>query len=85
MSAERALALAGLAQAARFVDMTANGQAFPDPARYATLRGIFVTDPDDVISVFPEIPKFRVGWETARMMLDRPQPAMVQPLRYTRT
>ena len=79
---ERCMALVGIAQAARFVDMTASGQAFSDQERDATLYGVSVTDPGDVSAVFPDVAQFRCGWSTAKSMLARPDANIAPTLRY---
>jgi len=78
----RALALAGVVQAAALVHATAHGRSVGDREKVALLRTIFVTDPDSVDDVFPRLTPFREGIRLASQMLTAPASAPAQPLRY---
>lgn len=78
----RALALAGIVQAASLVHATAHGRYIADTVLAALLRTVFVTDPESVDDIFPRLAPFRDGIRLALKTLTAPGTAPAQPLRY---
>lgn len=69
--ADQCIALAAIAQAAMLVDVAAYGRPF-DAARVGPLvDGIFATDPQDAASVFGDLTRLELGFESAAAMIDR--------------
>ncbi|MDH3527287.1 MAG: high frequency lysogenization protein HflD [Gammaproteobacteria bacterium] len=60
-----AIALAGIFQAVRLVQLTANGEQRDERALKACLSGIFNTDPESADIVFGSLAGIRLGLETA--------------------
>jgi high frequency lysogenization protein len=61
-----AIALAGIFQAVRLVQQTANGEHLDSPALNACLSGIFNTNPESVDTVYGNLAGIRPGLEIAR-------------------
>jgi high frequency lysogenization protein len=61
-----AIALAGIFQAVRLVQQTANGEHLDSPALNASLAGIFNTNPESVDTVYGNLAGIRQGLEIAR-------------------
>jgi high frequency lysogenization protein len=67
-----AIALAGIFQAVRLVQQTANGEPRDEGAFKACLSGLFNTDPASVDTVFGGLTDIRLGLETARDQIAGP-------------
>ena len=61
-----AIALAGIFQAVKLVQQTANGEQLESPALNACLNGIFSTDPKTVEAVYGNLAGIRQGLQIAR-------------------
>lgn len=79
----RALALAGLVQAAVAVHAIAHGRVVEETKLVALLRTIFVTNPDSLDDIFPSVAPFREGIGMANDMLSAPAGTPAEPLRYS--
>jgi high frequency lysogenization protein len=80
--ADQCIALAAIAQAAMLVDVAAYGRPF-DAARVGPLiDGIFATDPKDAASVFGDLTRLDLGFESAAAMIGRSEAALFSPTRY---
>lgn len=64
-----AIALAGVFQAARLVQLTASGQSCDETAFNACVSGVFNTDPESADSVFGELSGLTIGLEAAARQL----------------
>lgn len=69
-SEDRAIALAGVVQAGALVADIARGRAVDEQALAATLRSVFVADPQDVPDVFGGVEGVRLGLIVLRDALD---------------
>lgn len=68
-SRDLAVALAGIFQAVKLVQQTANGQTRDEAAVDACLTGVFNTAPESVESVFGPLVGLQSGLETARIQI----------------
>jgi len=81
---QRTLALAGVAQAARIVDLAAKTGSWPTPFVEASIHSLFCFDPEEVDSVFGTPQGIRLGLEQLSACLRLSQdPAAADTLRYT--
>ena len=60
---QRTLALAGVAQAARIVDLAAKTGSWPEPFVEASIHSLFCFEPDSVETVFGTLQGIRLGLE----------------------
>ena len=80
---QQTLALAGVAQAARIVDLAAKTGSWPTPFVEASVHSLFCFDPDEVEEVFGTIQGVRLGLEQLSTCLRLSQdPAAADTLRY---
>jgi len=80
---QQTLALAGVAQAARIVDLAAKTGSWPTPFVEASVHSLFCFDPDEVEAVFGTIQGVRLGLEQLSTCLRLSQdPAAADTLRY---
>ena len=80
---QQTLALAGVAQAARIVDLAAKTGTWPTPFVEASVHSLFCFDPDEVEEVFGTIQGVRLGLEQLSTCLRLSQdPAAADTLRY---
>ena len=80
---QQTLALAGVAQAARIVDLAAKTGSWPTPFVEASVHSLFCFDPDEVEEVFGTIQGVRLGLEQLSTCLRLSQdPAAADSLRY---
>jgi high frequency lysogenization protein len=81
---QRTLALAGVAQAARIVDLAAKTGSWPAPVVEASIHSLFCFEPEAVDSVFGTPQGIRLGLEqlSACLSLSQDETA-AQTLRYT--
>ena len=80
---QQTLALAGVAQAARIVDLAAKAGSWPTPFVEASVHSLFCFDPDEVEEVFGTIQGVRLGLEQLSTCLRLSQdPAAADTLRY---
>ena len=81
---QRTLALAGVAQAARIVDLAAKTGSWPTPFVEASIRSLFCFEPDAVDAVFGTPQGIRLGLEQLSACLSLSQDeSAAQTLRYT--
>ena len=81
---QRTLALAGVAQAARIVDLAAKTGSWPEPIVEASIHSLFCFEPDSVETVFGTPQGIRLGLEQLSACLRLSQdPAAADTLRYT--
>ena len=81
---QRTLALAGVAQAARIVDLAAKTGSWPEPFVEASIHSLFRFEPDSVETVFGTPQGIRLGLEQLSACLRLSQdPAAADTLRYT--
>jgi high frequency lysogenization protein len=81
---QRTLALAGVAQAARIVDLAAKTGSWPTPFVEASIHSLFCFEPEAVDSVFGTPQGIRLGLEQLSACLSLSQDESVaQTLRYT--
>ena len=81
---QRTLALAGVAQAARIVDLAAKTGSWPEPFVEASIHSLFCFEPDSVETVFGTPQGIRLGLEQLSACLRLSQdPAAADTLRYT--
>tara|TARA_X000000950_G_scaffold59015_1_gene71538 strand:- start:76 stop:717 length:642 start_codon:yes stop_codon:yes gene_type:complete len=81
---QRTLALAGVAQAARIVDLAAKTGSWPEPFAEASIHSLFCFEPDSVETVFGTPQGIRLGLEQLSACLRLSQdPAAADTLRYT--
>ena len=81
---QRTLALAGVAQAARIVDLAAKTGSWPEPGVEASIHSVFCFEPDSVETVFGTPQGIRLGLEQLSACLRLSQdPAAADTLRYT--
>ena len=81
---QRTLALAGVAQAARIVDLAAKTGSWPTPFVEASIHSLFCFDPDAVDTVFGTPQGIRLGLEQLSACLGLSQDeASADTLRYT--
>lgn len=81
---QRTLALAGVAQAARIVDLAAKTGSWPTPFVEASIHSLFCFEPEAVDSVFGTRQGIRLGLEQLSACLSLSQDESVaQTLRYT--
>jgi len=80
---QQTLALAGVAQAARIVDLAAKTGSWPTPFVEASVHSLFCFDPNEVEEVFGTIQGVRLGLEQLSTCLRLSQdPAAADTLRY---
>ena len=80
---QQTLALAGVAQAARIVDLTAKTGSWPTPFVEASIHSLFCFEPDEVEEVFGTIQGVRLGLEQLSTCLRVSQdPSAADTLRY---
>ena len=80
---QQTLALAGVALAARIVDLAAKTGSWPTPFVEASVHSLFCFDPDEVEEVFGTIQGVRLGLEQLSTCLRLSQdPAAADTLRY---
>lgn len=81
---QRTLALAGVAQAARIVDLAAKTGSWPTPFVEASIHSLFCFEPDAVDAVFGTPQGIRLGLEQLSACLSLSQDeSAAQTLRYT--
>ncbi len=81
---QRTLALAGVAQAARIVDLAAKTGSWPTPFAEASIHSLFCFDPEAVDTVFGTPQGIRLGLEQLAACLNLSQDqAAADTLRYT--
>ena len=81
---QRTLALAGVAQAARIVDLAAKTGSWPEPFVEASIHSLFCFEPEAVEAVFGTPQGIRLGLEQLSACLRMNQdPAAADTLRYT--
>ena len=81
---QQTLALAGVAQAARIVDLAANTGSWPEPFVEASIYSLFCFEPEAVETVFGTPQGIRLGLEQLSACLRMNQdPAAADTLRYT--
>ena len=81
---QQTLALAGVAQAARIVDLAAKTGSWPEPFVEASIHSLFCFEPEAVESVFGTPQGIRLGLEQLSTCLRMNQdPAAADTLRYT--
>ena len=81
---QRTLALAGVAQAARIVDLAAKTGSWPTPFVEASIHSLFCFEPEAVDSVFGTPQGIRLGLEQLSACLSLSQDeSAAQTLRYT--
>lgn len=81
---QRTIALAGVAQAARIVDLAAKTGSWPTPFAEASIHSLFCFDPDEVDTVFGTPQGIRLGLEQLAACLHLSQDqAAADTLRYT--
>ena len=81
---QRTLALAGVAQAARIVDLAAKTGSWPTPFVEASIHSLFCFEPDAVDAVFGTRQGIRLGLEQLSACLSLSQDeSAAQTLRYT--
>ena len=81
---QRTLALAGVAQAARIVDLAAKTGSWPEPFVEASIHSLFRFEPDSVETVFGTPQGIRLGLEQLSACLRLSQdPSAADTLRYT--
>ena len=81
---QRTLALAGVAQAARIVDLAAKTGSWPTPFVEASIHSLFCFEPDAVDAVFGTPQGIRLGLEQLSACLSLSQDeSATQTLRYT--
>jgi high frequency lysogenization protein len=81
---QRTLALAGVAQAARIVDLAAKTGSWPAPFVETSIQSLFCFDPDAVDTVFGTRQGIRLGLEQLSACLSLSQDeSAAQTLRYT--
>ena len=81
---QRTLALAGVAQAARIVDLAAKTGSWPEPFVEASIHSLFSFEPDSVETVFGTPQGIQLGLEQLSACLRLSQdPAAADTLRYT--
>ena len=80
---QQTLVLAGVAQAARIVDLAAKTGTWPTPFVEASVHSLFCFDPDEVEEVFGTVQGVRLGLEQLSTCLRLSQdPAAADTLRY---
>jgi high frequency lysogenization protein len=80
---QQTLALAGVAQAARIVDLAAKTGSWPTPFVEASIHSLFCFEPDEVEEVFGNIQGVRLGLEQLSTCLRVSQdPSAADTLRY---
>ncbi|MDG2459624.1 MAG: high frequency lysogenization protein HflD [Luminiphilus sp.] len=80
---QQTLALAGVAQAARIVDLAAKTGSWPTPFVEASIHSLFCFEPDEVEEVFGTIQGVRLGLEQLSTCLRVSQdPSAADTLRY---
>lgn len=79
---QQVVALAGVTQAAVFVDWVANARDPRPEANQALLRPVLIQDVPDMRDLVPDLSTFEVGLETLGTMLTSPGTEVVQPARY---
>lgn len=79
---QQVVALAGVTQAAVFVDWVANARDPQPQASQALLRPVLIQDVPDLRDLVPDLSRFEVGLETLSTMLTAPGTEVVQPARY---
>ena len=81
---QRTLALAGVAQAARIVDLAAKTGSWPTPFVEASIHSLFCFEPEAVDAVFGTPQGIRLGLEQLSATLSlSPDESAAQTLRYT--
>ena len=81
---QRTLALAGVAQAARIVDLAAKAGSWPTPFVEASIHSLFCFEPEAVDAVFGTPQGIRLGLEQLSATLSlSPDESGAQTLRYT--
>ena len=81
---QRTLALAGVAQAARIVDLAAKTGSWPAPFVEASIHSLFCFEPEAVDAVFGTPQGIRLGLEQLSATLSlSPDESAAQTLRYT--
>ena len=80
---EQACAFAAITQAAVLVHRTANAEPCHPRFLKTLIDGVFVTDPEHVGQVYGSVDNLLLGISSAASMLDKPDPSLVEPLKYT--
>lgn len=75
-------ALAALAQAAVLVHRCANGEACHANFVTTLMNGLMVTQPESPAEAYGSIENLLLGINSAESMLGKPDPALIQPLKY---
>lgn len=80
---EQAIALAGVAQAARLVDQVARTGSYPDRFLAASIHSLFQFDPPDTAAVYDGLPGVKLGLDTlAAILANRQAPEHREVVRY---
>lgn len=81
--AQQAIALAGVAQAARLVEQTAKAGSCPDTFLRTSINSLFVFEQDRAEDIFGGLPGIRLGLDNlASLLLNRSEAGQADTVRY---